>query len=384
MALHIDVTDTVRSGLVTGIQAVVRGIAAGADAAGIPFHGIVWVPGRGFAVLTPEATRHALAQAGTPAGFFAAWLARRRLERLLAVAPLLSESLRPGDVIVEPEVCDLARTRALIVQRRPGEVALAAVLHDRFAEDHPEWGTPRRRHRHEEFSMLLPHLDRLMVATRWLGEDLASRPPTPPPPAGAVRVAPFGVARGRDGAARREGGGGILCVGTLEPRKNHAGLFDAMRILARRGFFPRLVLVGRAAKAWRGEAVAMIRELAAQGVRVEWLRKAGAAQLEACYGEALFTVVPSLAEGFGFPLYESLVRGVPCIANAHPALREGAEGGGCVLVDATRPEALADAMQRLLEDRDARGRLCREAADRVFPDWAGFVGTMVEGLPSRG
>jgi len=50
---------------------------------------------------------------------------------------------------------------------------------------------------------------------------------------------------------------------------------------------------------------------------------------------ALFTVYPSLMEGFGIPILESLWHGKPCVCGGNGALGEVARGGGCLIVDQT-------------------------------------------------
>ena len=94
----------------------------------------------------------------------------------------------------------------------------------------------------------------------------------------------------------------ILCVATIEPRKNHAVLIAAWRALrARRPDSPDLVLVGRAG--WRSEAlVESLRADREAGGGIHWLDSVSDAELAALYRDCLFTVYPSLAEGWGLPV----------------------------------------------------------------------------------
>jgi glycosyltransferase involved in cell wall biosynthesis len=108
----------------------------------------------------------------------------------------------------------------------------------------------------------------------------------------------------------------VLCVGTLEARKNQLLLFDVWAALIRKHgahAVPDLVLVGR--WGWRSE------ELRALCEETEFLSgrivvKAGVsdAELAALYGACLFTAFPSFLEGWGLPVGESLAAGKLCVA----------------------------------------------------------------------
>jgi glycosyltransferase involved in cell wall biosynthesis len=91
------------------------------------------------------------------------------------------------------------------------------------------------------------------------------------------------------------------------------------------------------------------------------------------YGQCRFTVYPSLLEGFGLPIVESLLHGKPCICGGNGALGEVARGGGCLIVDQTDPAALANGIKTLLQDRQLYSRLCDEARARKFRTWSDYM-----------
>lgn len=77
-------------------------------------------------------------------------------------------------------------------------------------------------------------------------------------------------------------------------------------------------------------------------------------QLEALFQVATLYVCPSLAEGFGLPVLDALVRSLDVVANDIPVLRE--VGGDAVdYVDATDPHLLAAEIQRSLGGAGAAG-----------------------------
>ena len=166
----------------------------------------------------------------------------------------------------------------------------------------------------------------------------------------------------------------ILCVGTLEPRKNQLTLLAAAERLWREPHPAfELELIGRTTRECGPRVLAEVNRLRAAGQPAFWRRHVDDDALLRAYDECVFTVFPSLLEGFGLPIVESLRRGKPCVCGANGALGEVAAGGGCLTVDQTDAAALADAMQRLLTDEMLYRRLCEEARARQFENWPGYV-----------
>jgi len=113
----------------------------------------------------------------------------------------------------------------------------------------------------------------------------------------------------------------ILCVGTIEPRKNYDFVLDAFDIISSK--FPdiNLVIVGR--EGWHSEkTVARIQQHEWLDKRLYWLTKTNDATLASLYENAYLTVVPSLYEGFGLPVTEALQRGCVTLSSDRGALKE--------------------------------------------------------------
>ena len=155
----------------------------------------------------------------------------------------------------------------------------------------------------------------------------------------------------------------ILCVGTVEPRKNHLAVLHACEVLWREGRSFSLVLIS--GSAWATEQLERIEELRAAGRPVELRVGASDEELSEAYRRARFSVLASLHEGFGLPVSESLAYGTPVVTSDYGGTRESAAGGGAVLVDPRDDEALVEALRRLLTDDEEIARLRSEAARRA-------------------
>ncbi len=141
----------------------------------------------------------------------------------------------------------------------------------------------------------------------------------------------------------------VLCVGTLESRKNHLVLFQAWKLLLEEGFTPPpLVLVGK--PGWRvGDLMAQLEATDFLGGRIRLLSGVSDPELAALYQEASFTVFPSFTEGWGLPVGESLALGTPCLAAMTGATPEAA-GGFAGALDPFSARQVAQAVRAWAED----------------------------------
>jgi glycosyltransferase involved in cell wall biosynthesis len=139
----------------------------------------------------------------------------------------------------------------------------------------------------------------------------------------------------------------LLMVGTLEPRKNHAAALRALARLKAEGARHRLVIAG--GKGWLFEPIN--RQVSASRLEndVVFAGYVPQADLPALYSGADGVLVPSLYEGFGFPVLEAMACGAPVVASNVSSLPEIA-GEAALLVDAEDDAALAAAVQRILRE----------------------------------
>ncbi len=160
----------------------------------------------------------------------------------------------------------------------------------------------------------------------------------------------------------------VLSVGSHEPRKNHLALLHAAELLWRKGLRFSMAFVGGGG--WHGDRFAhRIEELQAQNRPVQLERGLPDDLLWAVYSLSRCTVFPSLNEGFGLPVAESLASGTPVITSNFGSMAEIGAGGGALLVDPRDDHAIADALERLLTDDALHARLSAEAAARPERTW---------------
>ena len=86
--------------------------------------------------------------------------------------------------------------------------------------------------------------------------------------------------------------------------------------------------------------------------------------------EARFTVFPSINEGYGLPVAESLACGTPVVTSDYGTMKEIADaGGGALLVDPRDDHSIADGMRRLLTDDTLLAELTAQATSRTPRTW---------------
>jgi glycosyltransferase involved in cell wall biosynthesis len=115
----------------------------------------------------------------------------------------------------------------------------------------------------------------------------------------------------------------FVVVGTIEPRKNHWMLLHLWRALVERlgAAAPRLVVIGQ--RGWECENVVDLLERCEplHGFVIE-KNACGDRELATFLHHAQALLMPSFAEGYGMPVVEALVAGVPVIASDLAVFRE--------------------------------------------------------------
>lgn len=170
----------------------------------------------------------------------------------------------------------------------------------------------------------------------------------------------------------------VLCVGTLEVRKNHRRILRGMVKAQERGARFKGVFVGN--PGWMcDEFLEEVAFYQARGIEVEVRMSASEADLRKLYSRASFSIFCSLAEGFGLPIVESLAKGVPCITSDRGSMKEIAEVfGGCVVVDPESEIQIADAISHLINNPQAYQSLKEQIRQSENKSWAQYARELFE------
>ena len=155
----------------------------------------------------------------------------------------------------------------------------------------------------------------------------------------------------------------VLSVVSLSPHKNVTTLLDAFERACAKGRLPHeLRIIGGPGTGAR--TVEALLRAVPPDLRVRYLGYVDDDTLVKQYRHAsLFVFVP-FVEGFGLPAVEALAAGVPVIASDVSSLPEVC-GDAALLVPPSEPDAVADAMVRVLTDENLRRRLRLAALPRA-------------------
>lgn len=239
---------------------------------------------------------------------------------------------------------DVAHAPAYVLP--PVDMPLVVTIHDLAFVRHPEWFTANGVRYFNRFLRAVAESDTaVIVPSDTTADDCAVAGIDE----GRITTIPWGVDQEQvspaevDDVRRRHGLGEefLLYVGTLEPRKNLAGLASAASELESG---PRLVVVGP--RGWGDVSV--------PGALL--LGEVTSREVAALMGAASVLVYPSHFEGFGLPVLEAMAQATPVVVTQGTAPAEIAGDGG-LAVDTNNPTALAKAIETLVHDPDGRRRM---------------------------
>lgn len=164
----------------------------------------------------------------------------------------------------------------------------------------------------------------------------------------------------------------VLVVGSHEPRKNHLRVLSAAEQLWADGREFALVMVGGNSWSTTGfdREVARLR---ARARRVVTVSRAPDEVVWGLYELATVSVFPSLNEGFGLPVVESLSHGTPVVTSDFGSTRELGRDRGALLVDPRSNRAIASAIEVVLADPGERSRLVAQTESLPARSWDDYA-----------
>jgi len=154
----------------------------------------------------------------------------------------------------------------------------------------------------------------------------------------------------------------ILSVGSEQPRKNFTTLLKAFSQLKSESRFKKLKLVkvgkaGGRGVDFRNQTIDVVESLnlSSEVIFTDFVPEA---DLPAYYSGAEVFVLPSLYEGFGFPVLEAMACACPVITSNISSLPE-VTGRAGIMVDPHNTDSLAQAMRKVLINRELSDNMIR-------------------------
>ncbi len=159
----------------------------------------------------------------------------------------------------------------------------------------------------------------------------------------------------------------ILCVGTIEPRKNHLNLLRAAELLWAKNVSFELILVG--GRGWLNKNVfEYLKILNNKKYAIKHYVNLSDLELEKLYNDCKLVISVPWVEGFGLPVSEGLSRNKIVIASDIPSHREIASDKYIVFVNPDNVERLAF----LIEDNLASSSNLKLHAIESMENWNNF------------
>jgi glycosyltransferase involved in cell wall biosynthesis len=232
---------------------------------------------------------------------------------------------------------------------------IVSTFHDLFVLT-SEYSTPDFRERFGGQARLAAERSDLIIAvsefTAGQVRDVLNVEP------GRIRVIPHGT-RPPAAALSRSRERLILFVGAIQQRKNVARLVEAFEKAAA-GW--KLVLAG--SHGYGAESILSRIEQSPRRADIELPGYVSNQELDELYSRASIFAFPSLDEGFGMPVLDAMMRGVPVLTSNRSALPE-VSGDAARLVNPLDTDAIAEGLRALIDDETLRMNLVRKGLEHA-------------------
>ncbi len=260
----------------------------------------------------------------------------------------------PGDILLLPDAYWAKMRIWPVVERaRQSGAMVASVVYDLIPITHEEFvGDGMKAKFIEYLRCLATHSDLIIAISDTVREQLRNYLPQicePGTYCSDIRSftlgAEFANAEGNPSQELSElfgdaGNSPYLMVATFEPRKNHKYLVDAFELLWETNPNLKLCLVGRVG--WLcDDLLARLENHAARDRQLFVFHGITDAELQYCYQSSRGVIFPSIVEGFGLPIVESLWHGKKTFASDTLIHREVGKGD-CTYFDLGNPLSLVE------------------------------------------
>jgi glycosyltransferase involved in cell wall biosynthesis len=160
----------------------------------------------------------------------------------------------------------------------------------------------------------------------------------------------------------------VLSVGKVEPRKNYNRLIDAFGLLGYDDI--DLIIIGP--KGWQ--------ELNEKNAHIKIINHVSDEELFSFYRSCLFFIMPSIWEGFGYPIVEAMRLGAPVTCAKVSSLME--LGGQAVLFfNPLKVDEISQAIKKMTEEKTIRQSLSEKGLEQSKQfSWKRYYNNLIEGL----
>jgi len=311
---------------------------------------------------------------------------RDHLNRLLGAiwSSLRAIDLTAGDILLTAGAFWIIKSFDLMKLLRQRGVTVTVFVHDLIQIDNPEFVDEQATIAFRRCLIDVAEVASFFTTNsafvarelrRFLVDEVGLATPVYPVPL-ATEMQLSAPEPGQAESIRAEFGdaGYVLCVCTIEIRKNHIYLVRLWKELMSSGRrnLPKLVFVGK--WGWEIEHLQdVLNKTNNLDGMIEIMTGVSDSMLISLYRNSLFTIYPSFAEGWGLPIGESLVLGTPCVSAGVTSMPE--VGGDLVrYIDPLDLQSGLEVVVPLLDDPDELSRWREDIAARFTPrTWADFA-----------
>ncbi|AOX18114.1 glycosyltransferase family 4 protein [Kozakia baliensis] len=253
-----------------------------------------------------------------------------KLGRQLQNALLFSRGPHPAGPCKHLLVSHHHLTRPRIIEKVLAKyrASFVTMVHDLIPIDYPEYARPREPKRHElRIQTVTRYAESIVTPSEPVSEAMRQRLGAAGRGSIPVHTIPHGVHRhaASDLPPAEAEEPYFVCIGTIEPRKNHLLLLNLWRQMVEEGKKPpRLIVIGK--RGWENENIVdMLDRCPKLNSYVSEHNTLPDAEVVRLLKGSRALLFPSFVEGFGLPLAEALSLGVPALCADIPVLREVGE-----------------------------------------------------------
>lgn len=376
MNFWIDVTNTCKSALNTGVPRTVRGIYQLLKNEG-KVTPLRWDHTlRQYCLLTSTEKRALEGDLGAnPTNRWRPFT--RRFKKIDLLSKMSSE-----DYFVQAEIFQDQRNEW--IEKNHLQFKSLAVFHDAIAWTHPELTAPERRPRFDDYMNSLERFSKVISISNESTEALQNHWKTNQRNLSkSVSILPWPTEFSHiPETTPRTITPEILTISTLEQRKNHLTLFKSCERLWEKGIDFKLRVIGKKCPYWGDLVIREIIRLQEKSYPITWESQINDAQLHQAYLDCTFTAYPSLIEGFGLPIIESLSHHRPVLCSDRGAIAETAKNGGCLTLDVSSVDKMEEGLNTLLTNQSTYETLREEIRKITFLNWKNYSSSFLEILRS--